>query len=659
MGDRQDISHYAQELQKLSETYRLAMEADVTKLMKAIAGASQSSVIGVGSGGSFTVASLLCNLHETFTGRVSRPSTPLEIICNPTLASTSPAFFISAEGKNPDIVEALMRARHHSARAIHVLTNRASSPLGEALAVLGDVDKHVFELVEKDGYLATNSLLMDSALVARAYGKLDGSSETLPSTIDDLRLEASSVLEWVEQAGNFAKEAVSRRGVIVLYAPSLRPIAADLESKLAEAALLYAQIADLRSFAHGRHLWLAERPADCAVLVLTDPTLSQLWSHTRALIPSGVPCLELRVAESSPKHLIAALIAELHFVGLVAKWSMRDPGRPTVPEFGRNLYYAELSNLIERPIKREEGGLNEKFEIIGAHWPYAVHRGAMQRARDSYCEALEKQVFRAIVFDYDGTLCRSQKRDAPPSEEIAEQLLRLTQGGVRLAIVSGRGGSMRDELRKVIPESEWPKIRLGLYNGGLFTDLASEARAPDKTSEFLNHVSRIVRGLKDIGVPIERMKATPPFQVSIRFREGVDTEAMWFVVADALRQAGLDLGAIVRSRHSIDVLEPTVSKTRLVARLIQEHRLLPHELLTVGDQGAWPGNDSALLEHRFSLSVDFSSRRLDRGWKLAPAHKRGVDAAQWYLERIALDSDGRFRIALRDSRNDDGAASHE
>src|SRR6185437_2686331 len=150
-------SHYDTELQQLGETYRIALAADISRIKAAIAGASESSIIGVGSGGSFTVASLLCNLHETYTGRVSRPSTPLEIICNPTLAAASPVFLISAEGKNPDITEALSRARIHSARSVHVLTNRSSSPLMDRVHTLTDVSAHVFELVEKDGYLATNS----------------------------------------------------------------------------------------------------------------------------------------------------------------------------------------------------------------------------------------------------------------------------------------------------------------------------------------------------------------------------------------------------------------------------------------------------------------------------------------------------------------------
>ena len=97
------------------------------------------------------MASLLCNLHESYTGRVSRPSTPLELICNPTLAASSPVFLISAEGKNPDIVEALERARRYSSRSIHVLTNRDACPLMDHVRELPEVTPHVFELADKDG----------------------------------------------------------------------------------------------------------------------------------------------------------------------------------------------------------------------------------------------------------------------------------------------------------------------------------------------------------------------------------------------------------------------------------------------------------------------------------------------------------------------------
>ena len=150
------LNYYEKELNNLAATYEAALAADITDLKVAIAGISESSIIGVGSGGSYTVASLLCSLHEAYTGRVSRPSTPLEVICNPTLASASPVFLISAEGKNPDICEALMRARRHSARTVHVICNREDSPLVTRAKGLSDVKCHIFGLPEKDGYLAVD-----------------------------------------------------------------------------------------------------------------------------------------------------------------------------------------------------------------------------------------------------------------------------------------------------------------------------------------------------------------------------------------------------------------------------------------------------------------------------------------------------------------------
>ena len=118
------MTPYEEELSHLAQTIEAAAAADITGLKSAIVGASEASIIAIGSGGSYTVASLLCSLHEAYTGRVSRAITPLELICNPTLAVTSPIFVISAEGKNPDILEALQRARAYSSRTVHVITNR-------------------------------------------------------------------------------------------------------------------------------------------------------------------------------------------------------------------------------------------------------------------------------------------------------------------------------------------------------------------------------------------------------------------------------------------------------------------------------------------------------------------------------------------------------
>jgi fructoselysine-6-P-deglycase FrlB-like protein len=113
------------------------------------------------------------------------------------LAASSPVFLVSAEGKNPDIVEALERARRFSSRTVHVLTNRQDSTLMEHVRSLPGVKPYVFELAKKDGYLATNSLLLDAVLVARAYGELNGRREPMPADMAALLVGDQSVEAWL------------------------------------------------------------------------------------------------------------------------------------------------------------------------------------------------------------------------------------------------------------------------------------------------------------------------------------------------------------------------------------------------------------------------------------------------------------------------------
>lgn len=645
--------HYQSELDNLSVTYMTAMGEDVSRLKDAISGASESSIIGVGSGGSFTIASLLCSLHETYTGRVSRPSTPLEIICNPTLASSSPVFLISAEGKNPDITEALKRARKHSARPIHILTNRRESPFMRNVSQLSNVDAHVFKLREKDGYLATNSLLLDAVLIARAYGELDGVTDSLPKEINELRIGNQSVDQWIDSASYFVKAAIQHGTIIVTYSPLLYPIAADLESKLSESALLNCQLTDLRSFSHGRHLWLAERPKDIVVLALIEPTLGELWNRMCKLFPNGLPTLTMSLSGATPRELITGLVGQMHLVQAIAKKMGKDPGRPDVPQFGRDIHYLNLPKIIPLPDDHEPTDEQSKYDILGARWPSPRKVGSMVRARDAFVKTITQQEFRAIVFDYDGTLTASQRKTAPPSQEILGHIKRLVTAGVLVGIASGRGGSIQEQLATALPEEILERIFLGLYNGGWIGSAVIPPETPTGTVEFLSHVTRITRKLQAIGVPIMKIRPTHPYQVSIRFKEGLSTDQMWFVIADALRQAGLTTDTLFRSKHSVDILAPGIGKSGLVAHIIQHEKVDPYQILTMGDQGAWPGNDVSLLEHRFSLSVDMPSRRLDRGWKLAPSHKRDVDATLWYLKQFATMGSGKFRLVLSNDKSGD------
>lgn len=641
------MNQYRHELELLKETYVDALSVDVSDLKSAIAGASSSSVIGVGSGGSYTVASVLCNLHESYTGRVSRASTPLEIVCNPTLASTCPVFLISAEGKNPDITAALTRARRHSARAVHVVTNKVGSPLMELAEKLTDVRSHVFSARHKDGYLATNTLLLNAILVARAYAELDHDESDFPKELSALRIGEQSIEDWLSGTGEFVSAAADRGALFATYSPLLRPVAADLESKLAEAALLHCQLADLRSFAHGRHLWAARRAQDCAIVAIVEPSLARLWAHTKDMLPKSAATLTLNLGGAKPADLIAGLIAQMHLIGLLGQKLGVDPGRPEVPQFGRDIYYSQVDGLVDVPAEGRDWGESSKMDVLGALWPSKPRIGTITRASEDYRARLAQQVFRAVVFDYDGTLCASQRREHPPTEAVVRHLQRLVTAGVIVGIASGRGDSLQVQLQKALPAELWKKVLLALYNGGWIEDVGATIPQERQTNEFLSHVTRIVRQLEALGAPIQKIKTDHPYQVSVRFKDGIDTQSMWFVIADSLREAGLNLFSTVRSRHSVDILAPEINKSLLVGKIINQYGVEPYQILTMGDQGAWPGNDAGLLEHRFSLSVDAPSRRMDRGWKLAPSHMRDVDAALWYLDRFVTEGPGgQFRVGL-------------
>jgi len=638
-------SKYDNEIQHFPATYHAAMCKDISSLQDAIVSASESSIIGVGSGGSFTVASLLCNLHEAYTGRVSRPATPLEVICNPTLSSSSPVFVISAEGKNPDVIEATKRARRHSARSVHVVVNRNKCPLIEVVDKLSGIKIHSHDLTEKDGYLATNSLLLDALLFARAYSELNTANNNLPSEFSELRINNDQTFDdWNETAKLFVKECVARGSLTVVYSPLLKPIAVDLESKLSEAALLHTQFTDLRSYAHGRHLWLAKRPKDCAILAITEPFIHSLWENMQAHFPNEVPTLAMRLPGATPRDLIVGLIAQMYIISAIARELGCDPGKPPVPQFGRELYYLDIQKFIPNPSEEDDAAENSKSRVLGAQWPSPRNCQVMQRAKKSFVETLEKQNFKAIIFDYDGTICRSQRTNTPPPKEILKHIEQLIHSGIIIGIASGRGGSIQECLKQSLPPEILEKIYLGLYNGGEICNAVTAPKKSQEVSEFLSHTTRIIRRLQSIGVPITDIRTTHPYQVSIRFREGLSIDHMWFVIADALHQAGLDSYHIVKSKHSIDILATGVTKSRLVAHVVQKCNIDPYEILTIGDQGAWPGNDSALLEHRFSLSVDAPSRRLDRGWKIAPSHLSDVDATLWYLQCLKVYLDGTFQV---------------
>jgi hypothetical protein len=230
---------------------------------------------------------------------------------------------------------------------------------------------------------------------------------------------------------------------------------------------------------------------------------------------------------------------------------------------------------------------------------------------------------------------------------MAAQLTRIAESGAWLAVATGRGASVRRDLRARLPQALWPRVLIGYYNGAEVATLDDDG-APDGTDETCEALVPLAAALRaqpelaDAATQTDRR-----FQITLEAKRAMPENRLWDIAHQVLlmtRQANVN---ITRSSHSIDIVAAGVSKLNVLEQL--RDRVGSAPLLTIGDRGRWPGNDYELLREDFALGVDEISVDPATCWNLAPLGQRGVAVTLDYL--AALEAAGsvlRFgREALR------------
>ncbi len=614
---------YGKELAALDDTYAWARGAAIEPLEEFVGEAHARPLLAIGSGGSATAAHLAALLHRFQAGDFARHATPLDILLSEPNLREAAVLLLSASGKNRDVLAALDRCVQREARAVATLCTQRGSPL--ATAARRFERAYVFEEdapCGKDGFLATNSLLASCVFIARAYGS------KLP--------ERASV----EPAKPSLHDVEGRSTAVVLHGGWGSPAATDLESKLNESAIASAQVSDYRNFGHGRHLWLARRAPETVVITLVTPETSSVADRTRALLPPEVPVVELRTTHEGAAGTIDLLLQSFHLVGNLGKLQAFDPGRPSVPEFGRKLYHLAPvvpaddppAPVVRKLARAGHLGRDEQAEVLAA----------LGRFIESLCAAR----LGGIVLDYDGTLCARTERFGVLRTEIANECRRILEGGVVIGIATGRGRSVRESLQKTLPRGLWDRVVVGYYNGGEIAPLVRDdvpsrdapAEPPLDVAKALLERDPLLAGLASLTVRRRQITVEPKRRIS--------TDALMSLVMTLLAPLEEHGVRVLTSSHSVDVLPSGVGKLAVVHD-VQRRTREGSEVLCIGDRGAWPGNDCALLSHAPSLSVDEVSASLTTCWNIAPAGVTGADAALRYLQSIRV-SDG---YATLDARN--------
>ena len=632
---------YKSELALLPETFSYCKEHETSKLESFIARVRLCHLFCVGSGGSLAVAQFAAALHEHFSETMARACTPLDVT-NSNAIANSAALFLSAGGRHPDILGGFSRVAESEPVALAAVCGSAESPLKEVAAGYSFAEYLSFELPSgKDGFLATNSLLAFATLLLNGFRRAYEDTSNLPE-YEELDSEFGTA-SFLRNAENETGKIWGRSSILLLHGPWGAPAAADFESRFHESGFASVQVADFRNFGHGRHYWLERKRESTCVLAFSCNDDVELATRTLNLIPPGIERCLVRINNSGPVATLGLLLASIHMAGWAGGILGADPGRPTVPEFGRKIYHlnawkadrhknsAHRLTILERKARRSKTVL--KNSATGTRW---------NRALDHFLRQLESAKLGAVALDYDGTLCSPENRFTCPSDEISQELQRLLTAGFRVGIATGRGKSVRHSLREVIQKLDWPRVVVGYYNGAqvahLGVDAAPHAGTPNgDLLAFLDLLMKQTDLWQMLKVEARRDQLT----IEPLYRD--DTEEVLRWCQHLVQSSRLPVAALFSTR-SIDIIHSNTSK-QAVVDVLHTQCTEGMRALCVGDAGEWPGNDFVLLSNQLSLSAASVSPDPLTCWNLASPGVRGCDATLAYLKALDVkDGIGRFDI---------------
>jgi hypothetical protein len=393
-------------------------------------------------------------------------------------------------------------------------------------------------------------------------------------------------------------------------------------------------MADYRHFAHGRHHWLAKNDRTTGVLALLSMRDRSLARRTLNLLPTSIPRAVIDVPGPQETAQLLSLLAGLFVTEELSFARGIDPGQPGVPEFGRKLYGLNLGKDVPRTRHQVSVARKQSARATAKNQP---DRQALNEQLAATHRSFEQQLaatpLGGVVLDYDGTVVDTPERFAPPNDDLVAEMLRILSADLRLGIATGRGASAGKDLRAVVPETYWPTITVGYYNGAVVRDLSDTEllNAPGCASKRLSLVHDTLRAY-DGALRLTLRQ----HQLTVEAEGGQPEDRLWADVQALVNELQVPLLRVVRSSHSIDVLESNTTKLNVVEAVAARARTI--DILRIGDRGRWPGNDFELLNSPLGLSVDQVSASINTCWNIAPEGIRGSRATLYYLRSIQIDS---------------------
>jgi fructoselysine-6-P-deglycase FrlB-like protein len=665
---------YVDELATLGDTFGYALAAEIADLKQGVDELRSRPLIVIGSGGSVSACHVAARLHVSIARLPARVMTPLEFMRRP-LQQSAGVLLLSASGRNPDILAAASHAVRAEYGPIVGISTRSRTLLRERLRPFRHAT--VLEFVgpsRKDGFLATNSLLLTSALLTRSYGLV------LPALLPALtQVEISKAPNVGSDRSRSGMrkgflESLARPHIVVLADGWSTPAAIDLESKWSELGFGAVTVTDARNFAHGRHYGLSRRFAETLVLGLATPEALPVLQQTLKHLPPEAAVANLQTSMEGAAGALDLMVQVLQITGSFAATVGVDPGRPRVPGFGRALYRARMPqrsrgdslasdaiSVSRKSLRSTAGDARDLWirrKVSTAVWSGASReiREGWREQRDEWVAATDSLRVGGVVLDYDGTLCETDERFTTPSVQVGAELSRLIDDGMLIGVATGRGGSVLEALGAIIPERLWPRVIVGLYNGGVLRRLEDQTGTSRDVAPSIRQARELIEASMSIAsIATSRER---PTQLTVQARYALPEGLLLRFVREALGATGdaPDVN-VFSSGHTVDVIAGGISKVQVVDAVRKELASVSSlgraragsascaqalSIMTVGDQGCADGNDFSFLAHPLGLSVENASSNLTSCWNVAPPGSRRTTALLRYLSALRKRDDGGF-----------------
>ena len=629
---------FERELQNLDLIYQGAFAGNIEVLTDFLQKYIHLPFLGVGSGGSLSVAHIFEYLCAK-SGGIAKSLTPIELTLFSKQMREMAVLLFTAGGRNKDSIHAYQYLSELEPEGLLTCCMCAGAPIKQLQR--NNLHNDYFEYrmpVPKDGYLAVESLVSSMALLCRAFEGLTGSGFfSLPETVS-----------WGSHGpGPEQMESIlAKETLIVLHGGITTPAAIDLESKFSEVSLGNIQLVDFRNFAHGRHYWLSDRRDRTAIVSMAGTSMEKIADKTLGLLPQDIPVIRFDVGDATVDGLFASFDFVFQLVLQAGLLRGINPGKPKVADFGKKLYH--LSYNI---CNQEEMKTRRKDPVDMA--VYRKYRGVRCRDEETYRKAgldylrkLAGKTFKGVIFDYDGTLYNKHGGEA---EGIAvfERLNQLLSRGIKIGIATGRGKYVRSELKIVISEDFWQEVVIAYYNGGCI-GLLGDDRQPDKEAapvpEAFDELKRRMDLVSELSLlEIDGIADKNPFQWTIF----MDT----YQSASQRRKLFSLCGSVsgiktVQSSHSVDIIPETSSKINIFGYW-SGLGYTRDDFIVMGDAGQFGGNDYELLNCPCALSVDRVSEQMDACWNFAKPGMRNLEATLYYLEHFETREWGELCLDLK------------